>query len=137
MTKQEIENGLTQFHGTDEYHSHWTRQLVMTDGVKWLADNAGAHWLIDMIASYQPDSRVRNNASLQSIQFWELRVNEDDGTAVLSVVEDEGVPPALTQHIPFTDFPLPSIDIWVEKGYYTDATGAERSGFVAMLKSER
>ena len=55
----EIQNGLAQMTGTEQYHklSPLHGRMVCTDGVAWLAENAGehgAHWLIDIIASYQP-----------------------------------------------------------------------------------
>lgn len=59
MTKEELENGLTNFYGTEDYHkfSILFPNLFLTDGVKFLADNAGAYWLMDIIGSYQPKCR--------------------------------------------------------------------------------
>ena len=45
---------LNQFTGTECYYPHWTKKLVYTDGVKFVADVAEAFWLIDLVASYQP-----------------------------------------------------------------------------------
>lgn len=73
MNPNELQQNLNQFTGTFEYHRHWTRRLLFTDGVQYLAENAGAYWLIDLIASHQP--RCRKDAMLSSIQFWTLRVD--------------------------------------------------------------
>ncbi len=34
---------LSHFTGTENYYRHWTRRLVYTDGVKYLADEGNAH----------------------------------------------------------------------------------------------
>jgi len=53
MNKLELQKGLAGFSGTEAYHrlSPLHGKLVCTDGVKYLADKAGAFWLIDAIAS--------------------------------------------------------------------------------------
>lgn len=128
------ESDLNRFSGSDNWYHHWTKRLVFTDGVKYLADKGEAHWLIDAIASYQVDPRITQNYNLRAIQFWKLEVN--DGKGVLTCVEDTGMKPAITQKIPFTDFPLSKVDIWVEYGSYPTEQGGE-VGYVAMLPSER
>src|ERR1039458_7739091 len=52
-TADELEQCLRYFTGTEEYHRHWMRRITFTDGVKFLAEQAGAYWLIDLIASWQ------------------------------------------------------------------------------------
>jgi len=91
---------LEQFGGTINYYRH-PLGIIFTDGVKFLADKAGAYWLIDAIASWQIEEKVRNC----SFQLWELKVNEDR-TAILTMKEDAGEPEIVRQEIPFTDFPL-------------------------------
>lgn len=128
------QDDLSQFTCTDNYYPHWTRKLVFTDGVKYLADKAGAYWLIDAIASYQADKRVKQNKMLQGIQFWKLEVK--DGKGVLTCVEDTGRKPVIRQEIEFTDFPLDEVEIWVEYGGFETENGIQ-TAFVAMLPSER
>lgn len=134
-TPEELDSGLSGFYGTENYHClnliHKVSGLVCTDGVKWLADNAGdngCHWLIDIIASYQPV--FRHDKMLRHIQFWTLTVNADK-SAVLICEKDEGKL-AVTKEIEYTDFQLPEIKIWVEEG---ECGG--RPVMVAMLPSER
>lgn len=46
---------LDQFTGSENWHRHWcNRHVTYTDGAKYLADNAGAYWLLDEIAIIQP-----------------------------------------------------------------------------------
>ena len=45
---------LAQFYGTSAYYRFIIlSNLVLTDGTKYLAEVAGAYWLMDLIASYQ------------------------------------------------------------------------------------
>jgi len=44
---------LSQFYGTESYHrtNLFTPKLVHTDGVQYFADQAGAYWFLDIVAS--------------------------------------------------------------------------------------
>lgn len=105
---------LAQFTGTEK----WTRwsalfpKMVLTEGAKYVAENAGAagaYWLMDAIASYQPELQKKD--ALRNAQFWELTVRPDK-SAVLECLEDVGIPPAITQNIDYTDFDLPKIRLY-------------------------
>lgn len=107
---------LQQFSGDLERNRHsLNRHVIYTPGVKFLSERGGAYWLIDAIASYFGSSLMNKALSqddrLQSLQFWCLTVGTDK-SAVLTMRADSGVKAAITQHIPFTDFPLDSVDIW-------------------------
>ncbi len=65
------------------------------------------------------------------MQFWRLSGCEGRGT--FSCMEDSGRPPAITQEIPFTDFPLGEVQLWVELG----SVDGVNPVYVAMLPSER
>ena len=98
---------LEQFTGTEKYYKHWLNGIVFTDGVKYLADKAGAYWLIDAVASYQT-----KKIAAVPFQVWELTVNPDK-TAVLTMKEDSDFPALVTQRIPYTDYPMPKIKLWL------------------------
>ncbi len=105
------ESDLAQCHGTEHYYRHsLLKSFVYTDGVKLMADNAGAYWLIDAIASYQPEPRFHTE-ELKHFQLWELEV--EGSTAVLTCKADSDRAPVVTQDILFTDFPF-SIKLYVE-----------------------
>lgn len=106
---------LRQFTGTTHCYAHpLNRRVLYSDGVKFLADQAEAHWLIDAIASYfgsdPMKQAIARDMRLATLQFW--RLERQGNGAVLTAVADSGEPPFITQHIPFTDFPLDFIDIW-------------------------
>ena len=105
------EEDLAQFVGTTAYYPTMFKMLY-TDGVRFLADRAQAYWLIDAIASHWiTNEKIRK----MNLTFWTLTVDEDM-TAVLECFED--IPGALMvrQKIPWTDFPLDKIDLWVNNG---------------------
>ena len=90
---------LDQFYGTENYY-HYLAGLKLTDGVKYLADEAGAYWLLDIIASYQTDPKIRH----QPFQVWELKLSPDNATtgkrrAVVTMKTDTGRPEMAHQEI--------------------------------------
>ena len=103
----ETEIDLEQFTGTENYYKHSFSGIMATDGVQYLAYNAKAFWLIDAIASYQT-----KKIAAVPFQIWELTINEDK-TAVLTMKEDSDCPILVKQHIPYTDYPMPKIKLWL------------------------
>jgi len=109
------ESDLIQFCGSAEAYRHWTTRLIYTEGVKYMAERGEAYWLIDAIASYQPDKRIASRPDLVDFQLWELVVAKDK-SAALTMRADSGQPAVITQEIPFTDFPLKQIKLYVCNG---------------------
>ena len=56
------------------------------------------------------DQSIADDSRIGSLQFWRLVVTGSE--AVLTAQVDSGVEPFIRQEIPYTDFPLESIDIW-------------------------
>ena len=96
---------LRQFTGSEQWYRHGiNRKVLFTDGAKYVADTAGAYWLLDEIALIQPyDKRV----AAEEFQFWKLTVNADR-TASLTC-EDGNSNVVYTKQIEYTDFPLDEI----------------------------
>ena len=88
----------------------------ITAGVQYVAKKGDVFWLIDLIDSYVGSDVMRqaiaDDDRLAWMQFWRLDV-DDTGRAVASCRADAGEDPAVTQVIPFTDFPLDHIEVWV------------------------
>lgn len=106
---------LQQFSGDLERFQHqFNRRVIYTPGVQYLAEKAGAYWLIDAIASYigspQLNEAVQQDERLASLQFWRLDVQ--DGKAELTCRADAEIDPVILQEIEYTDFPLDHIDVW-------------------------
>jgi len=110
------ETDLNHFIGTTQYY-HYLAGLKLTDGVKYLADEAGAYWLLDIIASYQTDEKIRK----LHFQVWELKLSPDNATtgkheAVVTMKTDSNRPLMVKQQIEYTDFPLDSITLYLIDG---------------------
>jgi hypothetical protein len=101
-----LESELNHFSGTEHYYRHWLG-FNYTDGVKYLAERAGAYWLLDVIGSYQP--QLKN----KEFQIWRIEVESNKG--LVTMREDDGLPNIIRQDIPYTDFPLREFEL-----YYVD-----------------
>lgn len=110
-----LESELAHFMGDLQRYRSISPRLIYTPGVRHLAQEAGAHWLIDAIASYVDSDRlrkaIRKDERVRYLHFWNLTVN-DDGSAVLTARIDRDEAPFIRQAIEFTDFLLSSIDLW-------------------------
>lgn len=108
-TLEEIKQVLAHATGTDQYHliSVIPNAPVATDGVIALANAADCFWLLDAIISYCNEPKVKKS----DFQVWKLSVNLEKSTGVLNGYDDDEL--IVTQEIPFTDFPLEEITIWV------------------------
>jgi len=91
--KIKLEEALALSTGSESYFRHHG-QALYTDGMKIVADIAGAYWLIDAIFSY---------ARKEVFQVWHLDVV--GSKAFLTMQEDTDAPVLVRQEIEFTDFP--------------------------------
>lgn len=126
LTREGIEALLDQFTGTENYY-HRGMSFYTTDGVHFLAEAAGAHWLIDAIFSWQVHPRIRR----EPFQSWTLKVDLEKRSAVLVGTDGDGHQLA-RQQIQYTDFPLPEIKLWVELGSVDEKHTAQ----ICLLPSE-
>jgi len=110
MNAEELRSSLRSFTGTTAYYPHWSRMVAYTDGVKFLADEAGAHWLIDVIASWQP--KALKDPDLREFQLWEISVSENQRAVVKCSRDSEDE--AFRQEIPYTDLMLDYVRLYVE-----------------------
>lgn len=99
---------LSKFTGSECWYRHGiNRAVIFTDGAKYVADTAGAYWLLDEIAIIQPyNKRVASEA----FQVWKLVVHPDD-TATLTCDDGDGHI-VFTKEIEFTDFPHEGVTLW-------------------------
>ena len=114
MNATELEAALANFMGTEQYHNIVSTPFVLaTDGVAFLAKEAQCYWLTDLIASYQPSIRSNPKISeLWDFQVWKLTKNKT-GSGAKVVCTDGNEHAVFSQRIPYTDFPLQEITIWV------------------------
>ena len=122
MDKDQLLDELHNFYCTEHYH-RTNPGLLVTDGVKFLADNAGCYWLLDMVWSYLPVLRKSRDT------FFVVRYAGTPGESGLFFITDD-IPANQTyaaQAVDYSDFPLDEIVL------YLSATEEE---FVLMLRSE-
>jgi hypothetical protein len=104
---------LQQFHGTENWYRHsLLRNLLYTDGVKYVAEAGGAYWLIDLIASHQVGIRKKAfHDPIFRIEFQTWTLTVTGKSAVATCDDGDGLIMA-KQVIEFTDFPLASIKLF-------------------------
>jgi hypothetical protein len=101
---------LHQFTGTETYYYQpLFPKYRYTDGVKYLAEQASAYWLLTDILAMQP--HLHRNPRLQDFQVWTLTVAADQ-TALLTCDDGDGTI-AYRQQYGYTDFPLPEVKLYV------------------------
>ena len=124
MQPDQLRAQLSHFTGSETFAHHaLIPTVLMTEGVRYLADAAGAHWLTDAIASYVLDDRT----SQENFQVWHLAVDPRTRKAILTMTDGNSSKPIITQEFDYTDFPLDEIDLWLV---------ASGSTWVMMLPSE-
>ena len=94
---------LTQFIGTTGYF-RISRRHLLTDGTKYLAEEAGCFWMMDAIASHLCEIGTED-------WFTAVQVKVTEGRAVM-IYEDGNDKEHARQEIPCTDFPLDSITLY-------------------------
>lgn len=100
----QLELELKQFIGTEHYYSV-RRDLMATDGVKYLAEKAECFWLLDVYWSHLLGiDHIAN-------PFTVLKMTVQNGAAYV-VIEDGNDNLLAQQFVEYTDFPLASITLY-------------------------
>ena len=121
---------LKQFTGSEYWYRHGlVRSILFTDGAKYVADTAGAYWLLDEIALAQ---RFVKPVAAEKFQVWKLEVNPDS-TATL-VCEGGNGNVVFTKAIAFTDFPPDGIALWFANN---TIWGHDKIGAMAYAKLDK
>ncbi len=108
-TKDELEKlgldtlTLAQFTGTERYY-RISRTHLLTDGTKYLAEEAECFWMMDAIASHLSEIGTDD-------WFVQVRMTVNDNRATM-IYEDGNGKEHARQEIPFTDFPMPSVSLY-------------------------
>lgn len=99
---QNLQSELSQFIGTEKLYRITSRH-VLTDGVKYLAEQAKSFWLMTAIASHLTRS--------YDDYFAVARLVVNGSSAVLTL-DDGNDTVFATQQIEYTDFPLNEIKLY-------------------------
>lgn len=112
MTPEQLQHELTQYTGTEAYHKFSITRDVCTDGVLFLAKEAGAFWLLEKIVL-----KLREESYVEKDYFAVVNVKVEDNKARIQFEDgDEHV--FAVVYVDYTDFPLPECKlfaIWQEE----------------------
>lgn len=108
----DLKNALAEYSGSEHFYrvSAFARNFVVTEGVKFLADEAQCYWLLDIVVSYLPEIQKAD----ETFAVVLLERHAEGNGAVVRIVDD--VPATVVyaeQDIEFTDFPLPEIKLYI------------------------
>ncbi len=119
MGNTDIEQQLSLFTGTEHYYRMRANMLI-TDGVKFLAEQANCFWLLDLYWSHL------TGIDFDQHPFTVLKMAVLKSAAIVHI-EDGNDKILATQFIDYTDFPLASMRLY---GCWEDGQ------WIVMLTSE-
>lgn len=129
----ELSRELNGYIGSENFYQHFTRFGVYTDGVKAMAEKVGAHWLIDLIFSWQTQAKVK----AEEFQVWVIKVDKTKTPmAVVEMRADKDAPIIASQKIEFTDFPDGEFKLWYTLNGIETPTGEIKRIGTLLLPSE-
>ena len=112
MDQQEIgalKAELRQFTGSEKFYRHpLFPPYIYTEGIQFLAEKAGAYWLLDHIFAHQPELKG------QRFQVWKVTVSADASARIS--VEDGNDAELAAYPLGYTDFPLEAFSLWLVDG---------------------
>ena len=95
---------LSMFTGSDNYYRLCRRHLL-TDGTKYVAETASAFWMMDAVASHLCEIGTEDWFVMVRVSITEIRT--------LLVYEDGNDHEHARQEIPYRNFPLDSVTLYV------------------------
>jgi hypothetical protein len=102
-SKEEILAAFPHYYGTTQYYKYYS--LFLTDGGKFLADAARCYWLLDILWS------IHSKIAEHGMVVCTLEVHQDRSATFTAIGDSDAV--VHRQRIPWTDFPLDSIKLFV------------------------
>jgi hypothetical protein len=94
---------LTQFTGTERYY-RISKKHLLTDGTKYLAEQAECFWIMDAIASHLMEIGTAD-------WFVVVKTTVKNSKALMVYGDGNGHEHA-RQEIPYTDFPLADVSVY-------------------------
>lgn len=109
----DLKNALAEYSGSEHFYkvSAFAPNFIITEGVKFLADEAQCYWLLDVIVSHLPAVIAAD----EEFAVVLLERDPEGSGAVFQITDD--VPANVVyarQEIEFTTFPMPSIKLYLQ-----------------------
>ena len=111
MDRSALEAALTAFTSPVAEFRHWTRLFYYTEGVAFLAEHAGAKWLLDYIAAHQ--KVARKDHRLRELQRWIVRRTERH-TVRIGCYRESGDEAFHASMLLLGEFPLDEVTLYLE-----------------------
>ena len=107
-----VRDYIAQTTGTFNHYRHSFSRLRYTDGVLFVAETLGAHWLVDLIASHQ----LKRKVATCPFQVWRLTREGGRWFARCWTDTPDKSTRLVVQGFDYSDFPkdLLPFDLWVE-----------------------
>jgi len=104
VSEHELLKNLKHFTGSDQL-ARFTRNVLLTEGARYLAESAECFWLFDVYTSHL--------SAIDSKKDWFtcLKLSKKDRAASIEIEDGNGRVLA-KQEIEYTDFPLNSITLY-------------------------
>lgn len=114
ISPQDLKSVMAQYTGGSEqrYRHSLMRNFIYSEGLRAVAEAAGAYWLIDILAT-EVGPLVLNCFKRGGYSFGSVRLLVRDGRAQLGLSLEDGEPLAWSREVDFTDFPEGEWDIFI------------------------
>lgn len=107
LTIEQLQHTLAHCTGTAQwYKDPFYPTMLYTDGIKLMAETAGAFWLVDYIG-------FNVYPMLNKTAPYKIRFTSNEGKGTLSVWETGAKEPKFVYPIEYTDFPQGSIEMYL------------------------
>lgn len=115
-TAAELQAFIAQVNGFETHYRHLLSGMSFSEGVKFVADAAGAYSLIDLILIASKFEHLQGKC--EGLEFWTLTTKNGQGELICT---DGGIGGGeanvvFSEKIPFTDFPLEEIELYNDGG---------------------
>ena len=115
-TAAELEAFIAQANGFETHYRHALTGMSYSEGVKHIANEAGAYWLIDLILIASKFEKLQEKC--EGMEFWTLTTKGGKGEVICTDGGMDGgeAKVVFARTIPFTDFPLELIELYNDGG---------------------
>ncbi len=96
--------------GSENFYQNKLSPIMYTDGIKDMAEDCKAYWLIDLVSSHQIIKAVK----FELFQVWRLKRIKDVAFKIVATDGNEKV--IASQQIPFSDFKYDIATLWLVNG---------------------
>lgn len=133
MDTNELRNLIDEYQpGEEKFRHPYNPRFLYTGGVQAVAEEAGAYWMLDIIATEVAPICLKSWDELGNGQHF-LKVCVKGSKAYMSLVWDEGCVPLWKRFISYTDFPEGD---WMFYLFMDGVCNPPNTVLVALLPSE-